>query len=216
MPRPRPRDAAPPTPTLAERLAADAATLPGPSEDALEKLRKRAVELFDADRRVVAAEAELEAAKDERTRLAQRELPAIFDAAGVDRIGLPEQGADMLVQPYYHASLSAERMEPAALEAAFDHLEALGGGDLIRTSVIVPFPREGIESARRLLVSLRAAHPDVRLDRSVPWASLTAFIREIYEADGASAGNRPPVDLEALGATVARVCKIKLRKAKKR
>lgn len=228
---------------LFDELAREAADVSSaPTDDQMAKLREKCVELVDADAEVSRLESELESAKERRTALAHKELPDIFGELGVDQFGLPdagEHGVDLSLSPYYKASIPADWPDDQKA-AAFDHLETIGGGDLVRTEVKFTLGRGQVELARTIVAMLRTLGsamqaegvgdiPAPSISMGVPWSSLTSFVKErtIYESrdefasallEAAQAGESPPeptMDLGVLNATVGQVVKIKPRKEKK-
>lgn len=218
-------------PTDLSVFATDAATITSvPSTDQVRSIAEGATLLVAATNRVKELEAALDAAKAERKRLAHDVLPPLFDEAGTDRIGLPDDDLDLVIRPYYHASIGGD-MPPDQQEAAFDHVEDLGGGNLLSTVIEIKLNRNQLEEARNLLERLRGMNdlPEgviFRLTRGIPWATLTSFLREFFERrddvlQSIGEGEEPPApydktpNLELLGATVGRVAKIEKRPRRK-
>jgi hypothetical protein len=137
-------------------IAAEAEALSLPTTAVVTDLTEAGRLLAVATDRVKAAEAELDAAKSERKRLAHDVLPALFDSANADRIGLPDAGLDVVIRPYYHANIGGD-MDPEQKERAFDHVEELGGGDLIATVVEIKLGRGQLKSAEEIRSALLSA-----------------------------------------------------------
>lgn len=198
---------------LFEDMASEAADLSAvPTEENSARLRRMGLELVTVDRTVGELEDQLKAAKARRIELTMKEMPALMQEIGQDRIGLPDARCDLVLEPYYHANIAKE-WEEDRRTAAFDHLEHLGAGDLIKAITTIAAGRGDLDKMRELLDQIRELMQTAGLDAkiglelTVPWNTLTAFVREQVEA-----GN--VVDLEALGATVGTVVKIKQRKDK--
>lgn len=193
---------------LTEFLQAEAAAIKAtpPADAALAEARQLAEELYTVDTSISQLEQQLQAAKDARKELVQRKLPTYFDQIGLDRIGLPEHGVDMVVEPYYHANIPEEKQAQA-----FDWLEANGHESLIKLTITISLNRGDYEFGKKLqdriaaFVSANKVKVDLQSKLGVPWNTLTAFVREQTEA-----GVALPLDL--LGATIGRIVKIKKRK----
>jgi hypothetical protein len=184
------------------RLADDA-----PTAEGLAKLSQHGRRLLEVESRIIDAEEELRALKSERNDITMRQMPEVFDEVGTDHIGIPGAGVDLVLQPYYSASLPRDDLERQ--EAGFRWLEENGHGDLIKATVTIEFTRSEIEKARELAEKVQDLLGDERsvgIVTSVHWQTLTAFVREQIEKYNAV------LPLDVLGATVGRVVKIKKRK----
>lgn len=200
-------------PELADMFADDSVRLVAtqmPSAAAMAALVDGAVELSKLNVTIDETEDLLKALKTRRVTLSQRTLPDLFDLVQTDRIGVPDAHADVVVSPRYYANIAADWDEERR-ERGFAALEAAGGGDLIRVVVEVSFGKDKINLARRLVESLKRwphlGEAVVAVRKSVPWASLTAFVKSETE-------KKAPLPLSDLGATIGRECKIVKRKGK--
>jgi len=140
-------------------------------------------------------------------------LPDLLDKAGVDRIGVPARGNqaafDVVLRPYYKAVIAAIWSDERKQEA-FDALEQHKAGDLIRRVVTIYIPHDdpmAAEYERRMVAMAEKVGLDAEVTRTVPWNSLTSWLRERVEA------GRPLPPLEAIGATVGRKATIRDRKS---
>lgn len=197
-----------------------------PTDQATRRVAAAARELALADARLKRAEALCEQVRQRRNHLATKVLPELMDSAGQDRAGLPDMGCDVVVEPVCSAVIRAD-WPLDKREAAFAHLEALGAGDLVRATLVVEFAREDLPLARRLheavvkwLAQRRGAEPAVSLNMGVHWKTLTSWLanhlaREQEHDPHAAPRNTPAVDLETLGATVGRICRVVPRKKDK-
>lgn len=179
------------------------------SDDNLIKGRQLAEQFAKLDQEIADLEAALEAKKKERLELQRRTIPDFFDRVlKTDRIGLPESNVDVTVVPYYHANIAADWEEERRTKA-FDYLEKSGHGDLISGVMEIKFRRGELKEIRQLMDFIRNSPfgntytPTTSM--GIPWNTLTAFVREQME-------NSKPLNLEVLGATVARQAKIVKRK----
>ena len=135
-----------------------------------------------------------------------RTLPDLMDEVGVSTIILDPEGNNPGVvakaEPFYRASIAAS-WPPEKRADAFACLKEEGAEDLIKTEVVVSFPRGENESAEEFANRARAAGLSVVIKEDVPWATLTSWLKESVEKH-----NHTP-DLERLGATVGRIVKLK-------
>ena len=189
----------------------DAEHPPAAPPATLEKVRAELAAQRD-DQQVLA---DLEARRKEtQARIDKRRfdtLPALLMAAGTDQVGLPAAGNlpayDARLKPYYRANIAAEWPDERR-QAAYDLLEAKGGGDIVKCVVSVEFNREELETARALAQQLSAAGLFPTLKRAVQWNTLTAWFREQVEAHHGFTG----AEMEALGATHGHQVELKERK----
>lgn len=185
-----------------------------PSEDKLERLRELGTKLRDELREIEDAEERLSARKAIVQKIQFEELPDLFGEVGVDRVGLPAAGnlpaCDVIMTPYYKANIAAD-WEPVKREEAFNFLEQQGAGDLIRVVVSVSFNKEEYDDAMDVAALLRQHGYTPDIARSVPWGTLTAWVRERYEQLKSALSGE---ELAKIGATVGRRASLKERKQK--
>lgn len=230
------------TQSVFDKYAAAAADLTAaPTDDQIAKVREKCLELVEADQDVDRLEKELEVAKQKKNVLQHKELPDLFGQLGIDKFGLPdagEFGVDVELSPYYKASILAEWPDDQK-EIAFDHLEKIGGGDIIKTEVKFVLGRGALDLARTLVAMIKLFGERMQLEgvsdipmpsisQGVPWNSLTSFVKErhafessdafaleLANADANGAEPPPMMNLAVLNATVGSITKIKPRKEKK-
>lgn len=196
--------------TFEEELAADAAYMkPLSSEGQLIELRRYGAVLLELERTIKKTEERLDELKQQKFELEQRTLPDLMDAAKVDRIGLSGAGVDVVVKPYYKASIPEEHAEEAAY-----WLDQNGHGDLMKTILSVEFTtgeNEHVANVETLIRSYFRGRNDIQREpikkQTVHWKTLTSFVKEQL-----TRGEVIPLDI--LGATVGRVAKITTRKGK--
>jgi len=203
----------------ANRITADAVNPNSP----MAKIVAKAEELVKLDDMVERASALLDRLTSRRHQLATRVLPEMFDQAQTDIVGIPGASVDIVVQNYYHASIKADWAEDDKAKA-FAHLEALGGGDLIKSELSISFPKEDVDKAHKLTelvnswLQKHGVDAATSLDMSVNWRSLTTFVKDVVETPidpHAPETNKPKIELGLLGAFVGRVCKVVKRKPPK-
>jgi hypothetical protein len=144
-----------------------------------------------------------------RAEVIEREqLPALFNQERVDSLGLPASGnlpaMDFKLEPYFKANIAAS-WEPERREAAFKYLERRGAGDLIKSEIVITLPRGSEGLRRQIIAGLRKLKVEFVADLSVPWTTLSAWVRESFR-DGEN------VDLEVIGGDVGEVVKIRERR----
>lgn len=155
------------------------------------------------------AEDDLAAAKRELNRMLQVVLPDNFDAAGITAFELGaidnQPGIRAELKPYYSANIAGSWNEEKR-SAAFNYLESLEAGDLIKTQLSVSLPQGCWDQAQLLasLIEAQGFQPEVK--QSVPHTSLTAWLKEQVERH-----NFTP-DLAKIGGAVGRVVKISVEK----
>lgn len=189
--------------------------------------------MAEADAEVARLERELESAKEKKNTLAHKEIPDLFTQMGIDGFGLPdvgEFGADIILSPYFKASIPADWPDEKKKEA-FDHLEEIGGGDLIKVEVkfLLGKGENGLARDLANLVDMWACNngitvPAPIIGQGVPWNSLTSFVKERYGRERSDEfiaavqqseeeGIPAPVsmDVTKLNATIGQVVKVKER-----
>lgn len=189
-----------------ESEAADLSTVP--TDAGAARLRIAASKMVALEKQKESLEAQLKATNVELFETKTRTLPDLFAEIGTDIIGVPDSGVDVKVVPYVHANIAAD-WDDEKKNAAFEHLESVGGGDIVKNTVTVVFTRgqydellEWIEKVKGL--NLPFDPPDMTVAKTVPWNTLTAFVKE-------QVGRGTVLDLEKLGATVGSIAKIQKR-----
>jgi hypothetical protein len=197
-----------------------------PTDAAARRVATAARALALADARLARAEALVETVRRRRNDLATRVLPELMDSVGQDRCGLPDMNCDVVVEPFYAAAIRAD-WEPDRRDAAFAHLEELGGGDIVRAQLAVTFAKEDLPAARRLLVIVdewvmrSEVDAQTSLDLTVHWKTLTSWLAAHVEHERAvdphvplPQWNASRLNPELLGATIGRKAKVVRRKEK--
>ena len=94
-----------------------------PPEEAAAKLTELCKSLVVADDYIDKLEEKLEEAKKKRNTIAGVTIPEYADSIGQDKIGLPDDNADVLIQSWYKAGIPAA--DPADVEltaVSYTHL----------------------------------------------------------------------------------------------
>lgn len=179
-----------------------------PPEDKLERLRSLGATAMQIKIEVEQLEKQRKAQQAKLNQLLNKDLPALFEEAQVDNIGLSDYNVDMILMNYYHANIAADWPEDQR-EAAFSLIEKEGAGDLIRYVVSVSFNKDEYQAAKKLQEDLTRMGIVPTVQKTIPWKTLTAWLKEQWE-------KRPHFFtleiLELLGASVGKVVKPKERK----
>lgn len=186
------------------------------SEDKLTKARRLGKQFFDLSTEIDDLEEKLTTKKAERLELQHKTLPTFFNEAGIDKIGLPDDEVDVEIKPFYKANIASD-WPPEDIERGFSVLEDLDGDDIIRATLQVLFLKEEYEDAKELMEFIRTNWPKanmhpITIAKSVPWNSLTKFVKEYSEDE--STDPLTEEQKKALGATIGLIAKIKPRKDK--
>lgn len=134
------------------------------------------------------------------------DLPELMDSTGVPSIVIGAEGNHPAVEAkasnFYRANIAAD-WEPEKRQEAFNYLDELGSGDLIKTAVTVFFPRDSrrktldfIETVKKLGFA-----PIVRME--VHHKTLTVWLQEQVEKY-----HRVP-NVDIIGGVIGRVVKLK-------
>jgi hypothetical protein len=175
------------------------------SNDKLEHVRDAVRRHLGLQQRIAELTEENKLLTRQLNDMAKRELPDLFNEVQVDSVGLAPEGNqpgyDAKLSPYYHANIPADR----AIEA-FAWLDAEGHGDLIKNVITVELGRGDNETAKAVQYALDDLGIEYSTKLSVPWNTLTAFVREQVERYS----RVPPLDI--LGAEIGQIVKLKERK----
>lgn len=180
-----------------------------PEQDRLDRLtammrrvRELTLDAEEWERRRKAANAEL-------NDLKFRQLPEMFMQAHATSHGLASEGNlpgfQGVLKPYHKAVISAE-WPPERQEAGYAALRALGGEDLVRSTVTVEFGRGEDTDALKLCLYLQGEGYEFTRGQSVHWGTLTAWLREQHVKLRREFTRE---ELEAIGATVGHVVEVK-------
>jgi hypothetical protein len=190
-----------------DELASEAAQVTrAPTAEESQKLTELGREVAEVDRRIERGEQLLSELKERRHTILHREMVDLMTQFGQDKIGLSEDNVDLVLEPFYHASLPKDDPQPG-----LDWLIENNHGDLIKATLVVTMDRRDFEHMAPMGEAIQAfakeAGIEVKTERSlsVHWATLKSFVREQVEK-----GVALPLDI--LGATVGQVVKIKKRK----
>jgi hypothetical protein len=185
--------------------------LPAQADEAtLDQIRETMRLARDSERRIADLRSVLAEEQKTLNRTRMETLPELFAKAGIDNLGLPAEGNnpayDFKLRNFTHASISAD-WEQERRDEAFKILEQHGGKDLIKTEISAFIPAGSRGLAKKAVAALKKLGivPDV--DASVPWNTLTAFIKEATEKRNLI------LPLDKLGATQGMIVEWKERKS---
>lgn len=176
--------------------------------DRLGFLRKKVQEKLNLDFEIADIEERLKEKKEERRKMEYETLPELFMEADVTNIGLPAVGnhpaVDFELKPHYHANISSEWEEDRRQES-FTQLRSLKWGDLIKNKYEVQLGLGEGALAKKVEAALRKCKVAFSKKQAVPWASLTAAVKQHYE------GGKTLDDTQKrlLGATAGFIVKMK-------
>ncbi len=114
----------------------------------------------------------LEKAKEEFRKLAEEKLPPKMEELGIQEYTTTE-GIHVKVKEEIRGGLPEEKRAQG-----FKWLEDKGHEALIKSEVVVAFPRKELDKAKKLVEDLRKDDFIVSLERSVHFQTMQAFIKE--------------------------------------
>jgi hypothetical protein len=182
------------------------------TEDRLDQLRDIVTYMRDLELEIKDLRELLTAKEKEHWEMRMSTLPDLFQQSGVDRVDIAATanlpGYQAVMSDYYHAKISTDWSE-AEKEEAYNWLEARGLGDIIKRTVYFEFGLKENDRFKKFMHALAQIGiiPN-GIKQSVPWATLTATIKEIYKS-GKHLGDK---ELRLLGATVSKVVNLKEKK----
>ena len=174
--------------------------------DRLDHVRNAVKKQLALQQRIADLTEESKLLSKQLTDMAMRELPDLFNEIQVDKVGLAAEGNqpayDAVLSPYYHANIPQDRQTEA-----FAWLDKEGHGDIIKNVITIELGRGENEKAEQITYMLDEFEIEYTRKLTVPWNTLTAFVREQVEKY-----NRiPPLDI--LGAVIGQIVKLKERKS---
>jgi hypothetical protein len=191
---------------LARRVA-EAKRVP----DKLQRLQATAAVARDIELRLLDLASETKACNAALQVLYRETLPSLFDEAKLDHIGVPpsgnKAGIDFELKSYYSASISASWPQEKR-DLAFATLKKRKAEDLIKTEIVARLGRGKLPLAKKLIAAAKKLKIAVDVKVSVHSATLSSWLREVYEVNHQSL---PASDLEAIGASVGRYVRPKER-----
>lgn len=169
----------------------------------LNRLTTMAHQAVNLERQLVMLEAEMSRVRKEYLDLTRVQLPDVMAEIGVQSFVLAD-GSKIKVEDMIEGSLPKD---PVARASAVTILESIGGGEMIRNEVVVPFERKQHNIAVNLARELQDRGLNVRVQQDVHHMTLKSFVREKL-----SHGEEVP--FEKLGVFVGRKAVVKLAEVK--
>lgn len=151
----------------------------GPNSDALLRVTKLAGMLAAAEKAVEDAKTQLEKAVADFKRIEQDDLPDLMRELGVTSIKLAD-GSSVEIVDDVHTGISEERRADAHAWLTANKFDGI-----IKSVVMIPFDREEVTKARKLVEKLQKAHPDniITLKEQVHPQTLKSFVKERLAAE---------------------------------
>lgn len=177
----------------------------------IERVRDKVRALRDLELREISITEQLTDIHLQKQTLIQKDLPDLFNEAGVDSITIQAEGnqpsytADL--KPFYTANIAASWPQDKR-EAAFQWLQDNGHQDLIKTEIVITLGRGEADTAAKVQAALKALDVPFTSSLSVHFQTLSAFVKEQITK------YHKTIPLEILGAQVGENVKIKLQKEK--
>jgi hypothetical protein len=145
-----------------------------------------------------------------------KNLPELMDNLGVAAQTLEAAGnlprGEIEVKPYYRANIPAD-WDPEKRAESFSYLDAIGEGELIKTEVVVSFPREARKKALDYMKRVEKAGFAPIVKEAVHHGTLTSWLKFIMESPTPfmveRGGKKEKLDLEKIGGTVGRIADFK-------
>lgn len=191
-------------------------TARAPTDSSLSRVATLAERLVALDSLIEDKEAELKALAEQRRLIAESDLPAAMDECGDH--GLASftlgDGSKVSVALKYRCGQlddlpdDPRRTDRRPLEerlSALAWLEDNGHGDLARRVITVSLGRGSEDIAERILTYLRELRlntAEIKNAVTVPWNTLSAFVKELDSG-------QEPVPFETLGVQKVRVAEVK-------
>ena len=163
------------------------------------RLTAMAHEAVNLERQLAMLEAETSRLRKEYLDLTRVQLPDIMAEIGLSSFTLAD-GSRLKVEDMIEGSLPKD---PVARASAVAILESIGGAEMIRNEVVVPFERKQHNVAVNLARELQDRGLMVRVQQDVHHMTLKSFVREKL-----SHGEEVP--FEKLGVFVGRRAVVKL------
>ena len=209
-------------PAVAAAIKASKSEVPN---DKLEAIQAEAKKARDLEFTIAELEARVKEHRSHLNTIYIETLPQMMMEVGIDHIGLAKEGNyagyDYKLKKFYRANIAA-RWDDEKREQGFAYVKRMGAEDLIKTEVVVLFPKGGVALAKKLVAfakkmkvnikigKKKIAKPvTVEISRGIHSGTLSAWLRELVEKHH----KFPSVaDLEKIGGTIGVVVEPEERK----
>mgnify|MGYP001016388974 CR=1 FL=1 len=186
------------------RAMAKAEAAKAPRADLLKRAREMVKEARDLEVRMQNGAELMKQLGTRKNELTFKELPDLYSEAGIRNLGIEADGNlpayDTQLKPFYKANMPED---PDLRSRGFQWLDKEGHGDLIKVQFTINLGRGDVGQAKKLEAALKKLKIEYEKKMTVPWNTLTAFVKEQIEEKHRT----PPLDL--LGAVVGQVVTIK-------
>lgn len=160
-----------------------------PADGELSRIAQLGQELYAAEEAVLVAQAALKRAERQRDLIAEVEIPEVMEDLGIEQLKL-KNGAVIEVKEHVSVRPKAEN-RPLVIQA----LEEEGKGNLVKTTIVVPFNRNEDREVAALLHHINTAmRRTAKQERKVEPATLRAHVIKKLRAGEA-------VDVDLFGVT---------------
>jgi hypothetical protein len=180
-----------------------------PAEDRLTQIRKLIAEVRDEQAEAKDLEERLSKLNSRVAEKLSTTIPALMMEAGVDRVDVQAEGNHPAVaaklKPFFTANIAAGWPEDKRKEG-FKELERCKAGDLIRTTVVVAFPREKRADAKAFEAVCIKHGLSPNTMEAVHHGQMAAWLK-----DRMSKPSLPQPDLEKIGGRAGKVVELKIR-----
>lgn len=194
--------------SIFDQIAAEADDIKSaPSDEKLKSVATKAMELVELDEEATQLQEILRDVNERANLIRHKELPDLMTEVDLNSFSLATAGVTIKIEPFAKAGISSEWDEERR-ERGFQHLEEIGGGDLIKATLTLSAGKGDLDRIREMkqtiedILHQRGVQASVSIGLSVHWKTLSSFVKEVFEK-----GDK--IDLEALGATVGNVAKIR-------
>ena len=167
------------------------------------RLRTMATDAVMLERQIALLDKSLSEARKKYLELTRVQLPDIMAELGFNSFTLSD-GSKIKIDDMIEGSLPKD---PVARAAAVTILESIGGEEMIRNEVVVPFERKQHNVAVNLARELQDRGLNVRVQQDVHHMTLKSFVRE-------KLAHGEEVPFEKLGVFVGRRANVKLAEGK--
>lgn len=146
-----------------------------PTDDSLSTLTELGNDLYDAETEVLRLEAELKRAKKRRDGIAQTDIPEAMKEVGLSMLQTTD-GAKIELKDVLSVT-PLKKNRPLVFKA----LEDQGAGNLIKTTVIVPFNKGEAAAIKELFKALRVLNRQAKEERKVESQTLKKHVKDRLE-----------------------------------
>lgn len=193
--------------SAAVQAAIDRAAVKTP-QDKLDRIRRLAKEARGLEAEIGDINETLKEKSKARLEILHRKIPELCLEAQVSVVEVDADGNtppfQVVVSDFISANIAADWDEKRRT-TAFQLLEWLGAGDLIKQVVSISFPMDSRKQQKEFAAAMKKLKIPFDMRVGVPHNSLSAFVKERFEQGKPLSTQQ----LEILGASVGRAARIK-------